>query len=228
MIARSDGASSRLGFSTRSRISCTRLSTGRALITPYWWIRCFGTRSTAITGASYRSLTSSSWRIQGVGVPAMMSSPRKTAKGSSPTRARAQRIARLPRPVTMMISDRPEATASSTTYWIIGLSTSGSISFGCALVAGRNRVPSPAAGNTALRTFMRSLYVPRPCGPTTSQEHERRHVGERARHGSDGGGADQEREGNAAQELEHVGRGADGGHVHELHDLGDVSPVEVR
>src|SRR5881296_1976007 len=60
-------------------------------------------------------------------------------------------MARLPRPVTMMISDRPEATASSTTYWIIGLSTSGSISFGCALVAGRNRVPSPAAGNTALR-----------------------------------------------------------------------------
>src|SRR5262245_61548375 len=34
-----------------------------------------------------------------------------------------------------------------------GLSTSGSISLGCALVAGRNRVPRPAAGNTALRTF---------------------------------------------------------------------------
>jgi hypothetical protein len=29
------------------------------------------------------------------------------------------------------------------------LSTSGSISFACALVAGRNRVPSPAAGKTA-------------------------------------------------------------------------------
>src|SRR5712692_3873333 len=34
-----------------------------------------------------------------------------------------------------------------------GLSTSGSISLGCALVAGRKRVPSPAAGKTALRTF---------------------------------------------------------------------------
>src|SRR4026207_1676179 len=33
-----------------------------------------------------------------------------------------------------------------------GLSTSTSISFGCALVAGRNRVPRPAAGKTALRT----------------------------------------------------------------------------
>jgi hypothetical protein len=32
-----------------------------------------------------------------------------------------------------------------------GLSTTGSISFGCALVAGRKRVPKPATGNTALR-----------------------------------------------------------------------------
>src|SRR5882762_5753192 len=53
----------------------------------------------------------------------------------------------------MMILLTPEATASSITYWMIGLSTSGSISFGCALVAGRKRVPSPAAGRTALRTF---------------------------------------------------------------------------
>src|SRR5437867_7531136 len=59
----------------------------------------------------------------------------------------------------MMISDRPEATASSTTYWIIGLSTRGSISFGCAFVAGRNRVPRPAAGKTALRTFMVASYA---------------------------------------------------------------------
>src|SRR6266498_2881038 len=62
-------------------------------------------------------------------------------------------MARLLRPVTRMISSSPDATASSTTYWMVGLSTIGSISFGCALVAGRNRVPSPAAGKTALRTF---------------------------------------------------------------------------
>src|ERR1051326_8013767 len=36
---------------------------------------------------------------------------------------------------------------------MIGLSTSGSISFGCALVAGRNLVPRPAAGKTAFRTL---------------------------------------------------------------------------
>ena len=41
------------------------------------------------------------------------------------------------------------ATASSTTYWMAGLSTTGSISLGVALVAGRKRVPSPAAGMTA-------------------------------------------------------------------------------
>src|SRR5512143_2631673 len=53
----------------------------------------------------------------------------------------------------MMIEVRPDATASSITYWMIGLSTRGSISLGCAFVAGRNRVPSPAAGNTAFRIF---------------------------------------------------------------------------
>ncbi len=42
--------------------------------------------------------------------------------------------------------------ASSTTYWISGRSTTVSISFGIALVAGRKRVPSPATGKTALRT----------------------------------------------------------------------------
>ena len=44
------------------------------------------------------------------------------------------------------------ACASSTAYWTTGLSTTGSISFGTALVAGRKRVPMPATGKTALRT----------------------------------------------------------------------------
>src|SRR5436190_19623262 len=58
----------------------------------------------------------------------------------------------FPFPVTMMMCSIPETTHSSTTYWICGLSTTVSISLGCALVAGKNRVPSPAAGSTALRT----------------------------------------------------------------------------
>src|SRR2546428_10567321 len=57
----------------------------------------------------------------------------------------------------MMIWSSPEATDSSTTYWMVGLSTSGSISLGWALVAGRNRVPRPAAGKTALRTLIGGL-----------------------------------------------------------------------
>jgi hypothetical protein len=60
--------------------------------------------------------------------------------------------ARLLRPVIMSTSLRPAPTASSTTYWMAGASTTGSISFGIALVAGRKRVPRPAAGITALRT----------------------------------------------------------------------------
>src|SRR6266513_1416337 len=52
----------------------------------------------------------------------------------------------------------PEWMASSTQYWMFGLSAIGSISLGCALVAGRNRVPRPAAGNTALRTLASIFY----------------------------------------------------------------------
>src|SRR5437879_10894994 len=63
-------------------------------------------------------------------------------------------MARLPPPVTMLTCSMPLAIASSTPYWIVGLSTSGIISFGCALVTGRKRVPRPAAGKIALRTVM--------------------------------------------------------------------------
>jgi hypothetical protein len=57
----------------------------------------------------------------------------------------------LLRPVTKMKCSMPAARASSTTYWISGRSTTVSISFGIALVAGRKRVPRPATGKTALR-----------------------------------------------------------------------------
>src|SRR5579864_2543009 len=61
-------------------------------------------------------------------------------------------MARLLEAVTRITSSIPEATAPSTMYWITGLSTTGSISLGTALDAGRKRVPSPAAGMTAFRT----------------------------------------------------------------------------
>src|SRR3954451_13760446 len=58
----------------------------------------------------------------------------------------------LLRPMTTRTSSRPARAHSSTTYWIAGLSTTGNISLGVAFVAGRNRVPRPAAGMTALVT----------------------------------------------------------------------------
>jgi hypothetical protein len=53
----------------------------------------------------------------------------------------------------------PARTASSTTSWIAGVSTTGSISFGVAFVAGRNLVPRPATGMTALCTFTRATVL---------------------------------------------------------------------
>src|SRR5580658_7585288 len=57
----------------------------------------------------------------------------------------------LPRPVMKTNCSIPASRASSTAYWMTGLSTTGSISLGMALVAGRKRVPMPATGKTALR-----------------------------------------------------------------------------
>src|ERR1700704_3111111 len=57
----------------------------------------------------------------------------------------------LPRPVTKMNCSMPASRASSTPYWITGLSTTGSISFGTAFVEGRKGAPIPATGKTALR-----------------------------------------------------------------------------
>src|SRR5947209_18413690 len=86
-------------------------------------------------------------------ISACLTLPRCSRKrSSSGAESKWSSIAFLPLPVTMMMFSMPEATHSSTTYWISGLSTTGSISLCCALVAGRDRVPSPAAGRTALRT----------------------------------------------------------------------------
>src|SRR5580692_8556345 len=60
-------------------------------------------------------------------------------------------MARFEAPVMNTSLRAPASSASCTAYWISGLSTTGSISFGLALVAGRKRVPRPATGNTAVR-----------------------------------------------------------------------------
>src|SRR6266850_2321202 len=73
-------------------------------------------------------------------------------------------MARLEAPVMNTRRCAPAARASSTAYWISGLSTTGSISFGLALVAGRKRVPRPATGNTAvlISGFMADSIPDRP------------------------------------------------------------------
>ena len=58
-------------------------------------------------------------------------------------------MAALLRPVTISTSGSPARAASSTMYCSAGRSTTGSSSFGTALVAGRKRVPIPATGMTA-------------------------------------------------------------------------------
>src|SRR5687767_612962 len=70
----------------------------------------------------------------------------------------------------------PAATASSTTYWIAGLSTTGSISFGWAFVAGRNRVPRPAAGMTALVTTIEGGPSLRLAGIVGNRRRRRRSI----------------------------------------------------
>src|SRR5262245_44469426 len=70
-------------------------------------------------------------------------------------------------------SSIPARAASSTTSWIAGTSITGSMTFGCALVAGRNRVPSPAAGMTALRTLM-AAPSSRPLVPEEGERYAHR------------------------------------------------------
>ena len=53
----------------------------------------------------------------------------------------------------MASSTSSGSSASSTTYWITGLSRTGSISLGVHLVPGRKRVPRPAAGMIAFILF---------------------------------------------------------------------------
>src|SRR5271157_758574 len=65
----------------------------------------------------------------------------------------------LPAPITKITSLMPDRDASSTAYCTNGLSMMGSISLGCALVAGRKRVPRPATGNTALRILISYLAL---------------------------------------------------------------------
>jgi hypothetical protein len=87
-----------------------------------------------------------SHRLEPFGVPLLLQSRFQLG-----ARSKWSAIASLPRPLTTSTSVSPARAASSTTYCTAGVSTTGNSSFGTALVAGRKRVLSPAAGMTALR-----------------------------------------------------------------------------
>jgi hypothetical protein len=65
----------------------------------------------------------------------------------------------LPRPVTIAIVLSPASIASSTPYCKSGLVNTGNISLGMALVAGKNRVPYPAAGNKHFLIIFYPKYI---------------------------------------------------------------------
>ena len=75
--------------------------------------------------------------------------PRRRAMARS--RPRSPACDRL---LTTTMWSIPAPSASSMMIWSAGVSPIGNSSFGTALVAGRKRVPMPAAGMTALRTCM--------------------------------------------------------------------------
>jgi len=99
---------------------------------------------------------------------------------SSYIRSKWSSITPLLRPVTKMKCSMPASLASSTTYWISGLSTMVSISFGIALVAGRNA--GAEAGDREKRLCGFSWGVGIPLG-----EYGGSHVGSRFAAANKGG-----------------------------------------
>src|SRR5881397_235045 len=102
------------------------------------------------------------------------------------------------RPVTNRIRSMPFWTSSSTTYCTTGFRATGSISFGCDLVAGSSRVPAPATGTIALLITTR-LYLmegkekangdPRAARRATAQDRAHRSQVRDPRHAAGGGAA---------------------------------------
>src|SRR5437899_6805014 len=141
----------------------------------------------------------SGWSRARISISAFLPRAASVASSSN-TLSKWSSITPLLRPVTNTKCSMPASLASSTTYWMSGLSTMVSISFGIALVAGRTRVPRPATGKTALRIFMAiwegleraglSLeHDPEKWEPVFGQDHAQSnwHVGTRFAAGNKGG-----------------------------------------
>src|SRR3954467_3002009 len=101
---------------------------------------CWTTDSTLISPVARRTFSSITCLPRASSVPSRIRSWTKCATTPS-----------LPSEVTMIRRSPPASAASAATSSIPGVSTTGSNSFGTVLVAGRKRVPRPAAGTTAVR-----------------------------------------------------------------------------
>ena len=108
------------------------------------WPRPSGSCCRTVTTRAIWAMRRISWRSAVLPVRSRLAS-------SSAAMSKWSTIESLPRAQMRITSRTPAATASSTMYWMVGVSTMGSSSLGTALVAGRKRVPRPAAGMTALR-----------------------------------------------------------------------------
>src|SRR5271156_761642 len=75
-------------------------------------------------------------------------------RSSSVLHSKCPATVSLPGLMTRIISSMPDATASSTTTWIAGVSPTGSSSLGMTFDDGSIRVPIPAARMTAFFTFI--------------------------------------------------------------------------
>ncbi len=141
---RSDSYSSRI---TSGRMTATGSSPTTGCAHSTAWPRPFANpwRTCIIVtcGGQIDCTSSRSWRF--TRFSSMASSSKLVSKWFS--------IEFLEEWVTSTISVIPAAIHSFTTYWIKGLSTSGNISLGIALVAGNILVPNPATGITAFLTF---------------------------------------------------------------------------
>ena len=65
----------------------------------------------------------------------------------------------MPGEMTSTTFSMPHCAASATAWWIRGVPRTGNSAFGTERVTGRNLVPSPATGITAVRIFPDRLVI---------------------------------------------------------------------
>src|SRR5690625_2012069 len=135
------GSTRSSGSSTATASSCgARVASTQPIACPRPNGSACTTDSTLIRPGARRTLASIAFLPRASRVPSSTRSSTKCATTPS-----------LPSEVTITSRSAPASAASAATSSMPGVSTTGSNSLGTVLVAGRNRVPRPAAGTMAVR-----------------------------------------------------------------------------